>query len=506
MSAADPGAPKSSLRGQIARGAGWMVLSRAVDRSMGLISTLVLARLLIPGDFGIVAMSMSVVALIELLSAFNLSLALIQRHEPPRELFDTAWTLNLLLAVGCALLMCALAYPAALFFREPRLALVILALAGTWAIEGAQNIGVVHFRREMNFAREFNFMALRRVVGFLVTLALAFWWRNYWALVGGILAKRLTGLILSFTMHPFRPRWSLNGYGELFSYSSWLLLNNFLHFLYQRLGHLIIGRALGSGPLGIYTIASDLSNFVTRDFIAPVNRAVFPGLSRMAQQAAEMKSGFLDVVGIIAVLVFPAAVGMASVAEPLVLVALGERWLDAVPIVAILAMAGILNGLTSHNYSAYLALGQTGRTTLATGAGVVFLVPMLLLLATTHGLAGVAYAVLAAVGVELLASCLLLLRSLRISVLEYTGRLIRPLIAAVAMGLAVHLAHSSALLNDASPAIQLAALVLFGAVVYVAMLLLLWISIGRPAGAEHMLWNRIRSYRPFRSIQTPSQP
>lgn len=499
---AEPELSKPSLRGQIARGAGWMVLSRAVERSLGLISTIVLARLLIPGDFGIVAMSMSVIALIELLSAFNLALALIQRPDPSRELFDTAWTLNLLMAVGCALLMCALAYPAALFFREPRLTAVILVLAGAWVIEGANNIGVVHFRREMNFGREFRLMALRRLVGFCVTLTLAFWWRSYWALICGMVANRLSGFLLSYAMHPFRPRVSLTGYRDLFSYSSWLLLNNFLHFLYQRLGHLIIGRVLGAAPLGLYTIASDLSNFVTRDFIAPINRAVFPGLSRMAPRATEMKNGYLDVIGVLALLVFPAAVGMASVAKPLVRVALGERWIEAGPIVAILAIAGILNGLTSHNYSAYLALGKTGRTTIATAAGVVLLVPLMLLLGTAYGLTGVAYALLAAVAAELLTSCALLFGVLGVSVVEYGARIARPLLAAVAMGLTV--AHASSLVEHASPVVQLAALVPLGALTFLVVLVLFWIGVGRPRGAEQMLWRRVRAFGASRRIQTSS--
>src|SRR5688572_707114 len=128
------------MKRAIAKGAAWMVVAKLTERSLGLISTLVLARLLVPADFGLVAMAMSVIALIELATAFGFELALIQRQNPTKEHYDTAWTLNVTLGTSSALVTAALAYPAALFFDEPRLVLVMVALAGSWAIQSFENI------------------------------------------------------------------------------------------------------------------------------------------------------------------------------------------------------------------------------------------------------------------------------------------------------------------------------------------------------------------------------
>ena len=106
------------MRAQIARGAAWMVLFRLFDRSVGIVSTTILARLLVPADFGLVAMAMSVIAVVELATAFSFELALIQKADPEREHFDTAWTLNILIALGGAVLTTALAYPAASFYGD----------------------------------------------------------------------------------------------------------------------------------------------------------------------------------------------------------------------------------------------------------------------------------------------------------------------------------------------------------------------------------------------------
>ena len=125
------------------------------------VNILILARLLVPADFGLVAMAMSAIAIIELASAFSFEVALIQREHPTREYYDTAWTLNVALGTACALATVGLAYPAALFYGEPRLTPVMLVLAGGWIVQSFENIGTVNFRRDMDFSREFRFSPRR---------------------------------------------------------------------------------------------------------------------------------------------------------------------------------------------------------------------------------------------------------------------------------------------------------------------------------------------------------
>jgi O-antigen/teichoic acid export membrane protein len=124
-----------------------MVLFKLLDRGIGLVSTVVLARLLLPVDFGVVAMASSVIALAELLGSFSFDVALIQHKRARREQFDTAWTLNLLFALGCAGALALAAYPAAAFYSEPRLQPVILVLAAGTLVQGLENVGVVAFRK-----------------------------------------------------------------------------------------------------------------------------------------------------------------------------------------------------------------------------------------------------------------------------------------------------------------------------------------------------------------------
>src|SRR4030095_15719268 len=138
------------MRAEMARGAAWMVLVLLFDRSVGILSTTILARLLVPADFGLVAMAMSVITIIELASAFSFEIALIQKHDPQREHFDTAWTLNILIALGGGLVTAARAHPAAAFYGDPRLVHVMYCIGAGWTVSGFENPGIANFRRRMD--------------------------------------------------------------------------------------------------------------------------------------------------------------------------------------------------------------------------------------------------------------------------------------------------------------------------------------------------------------------
>lgn len=478
---------------QIASGVGWMVLFKLLDRGLAIVSTLILARLLVPADFGLVAMAMSVIAVLELATSFSFEVALIQRQQLERTHYDTAWSLNALLALACAAATALLAYPTAVFYAEPRLTAVMLALAGGWVFSGLENPGLVDFRRRMDFRREFYFLAAKRALSFVITVTLALTLRSYWALVIGSIAGRILGVALSYLMHEFRPRPCLQAARELFGFSGWMLANNVLSVAQSKVPHFAVGRFLGSQPLGLFTVGTEVAQIPTADLLAPINRVLFPGLARLADDMAQLRKTFLDVVAVTTLFAVPAAVGIAAVAEPLVLVLLGPKWLDAVPVIRIMASAGAVSAITSCNGSAYLALGQPRFITLVASVRLVALVPLALVLTAHLGLAGAAYAELGAALLGLAVSLPLVLHRLAIRATEFLGRLWRSALASAVMAYAVlRLLDCFSGANSSLQALPvLAAAVAVGILVYFAVAGCLWLLAGRPAGAEQLLLDRI---------------
>src|SRR5580692_3988832 len=178
-----PAPASGSLLLRTAQGTGWVIGWRMATRLLGVISTLTLVRLLLPSDFGLVALSASFAQSIEAFSVLGVEDAVVRERAPTRDVYDTGFTINVLRSVTTAVIILALAVPAGSFFAEPRLTNILAALAAGTLLDGFTNIGIVDFRRDFAFGKEFQLWILPRLIAIIATLATAFLWRSYWALV-----------------------------------------------------------------------------------------------------------------------------------------------------------------------------------------------------------------------------------------------------------------------------------------------------------------------------------
>lgn len=473
----------SEINKEIAKGAVWMVAFKFLDRGIGLISTIVLARLLAPADFGLIAMAMMLIAALQMLFAFSFDVHLIQKADAGRPEFDTVWTCSVLFGFVVATVLAASAHFMAGFYHEPRLEAVIYTLALGCAVGGFANVGPVMFRREMRFDREFKLMFGKRMAPVLVTIPVAIWLHSYWALALGQLTGTFVAVGLSYYMSAYRPRFSLVKRSELFRASKWLVINNLLIFLNGRAADFVIGRFAGSSGLGLYTISSEVSTLPTTELVAPINRAAFPGYSRLANDLPRLRDSFLGVISMIALFAVPAGLGIASVADLMVPVALGAKWTAAVPVIQVLAVYGVLSALESNIGYVYLAVGRPRLITLVQTVQFLLLLAFLLPATSYYGTMGAAWAFLGTALVMAPITQMLITHQLKISLGSYLLRIWRPAAAGAAMILAVK-AVKGFLPPNQAVLVSLLVSVVCGALVYAAVLFLLWRSSGRPEGAE----------------------
>ena len=466
-----------------------MVLLRLLDRSLGLVSTAILARLLMPADFGVVAMAMSIIGLIELATAFSFEVALIQNPDPKRVHYDTAWTLNVLLAIAGAVATVLLAQPAAAFYSEPRLVPVMYAIGAAWMISGFENIGTVNFRRNMDFKREFRLLAYKRSISFVVTIATAIALRSYWALVIGMLVGRLTGVGLSYLMEPFRPRPSLAAWRQLIQFSGWMLLGNFAGSILGRLPQFFVGRMFGPTILGAYTVGSEIAQLAQTELVGPINRALIPGYSRLSENLESFRRVCIDSTAGVLLLVLPASAGIAVLAEPIVRVLLGAQWNAAVPVIQVLAFSGAVSAIASNNSAAFVASGRPYLMAALPLTRLAVLVPAVFVFASNWGMPGILYAELLAAVAGLLVSYPLLFRLLKIRFKGYVSALWRPIVASAVMSATVHttLAPTGPALGFGAAIADLTLGIPVGVGVYAGMVWALWLLSSRPDGVEASL-------------------
>ncbi len=470
-----------------------MVAFKLIDRSLGIVSTIVLARLLVPADFGLVAMATVIIAAMQLLMAFGFDVSLIQNPNAGRAQFDTAWTINLSVGLFAAALIAALARPAALYYHEPRLEAVIYVLAFGFAVQACSNVGPVTFRRDMHFRKEFEFLLAKRIALLGVVIPLALWLRNYWALVAGQLLGAFIGVILSYIVSNYRPRLSLAARGELFHHSKWLMLNNLTYFLNMRSAEFFVGRMLGAQALGVYTIAYEVATLPTTELVAPINRAAFPGYTKLAGDVAQLQRSFLNVIGMIALFGLPAGIGIAAVADLMVPAVLGEKWLPAVPLMQVLAVYGAFQAVQTNITYVYMALGRMHLVGLLGLAQYVLLVAGLVVGMTYWGIDGASWAFIVASALILPVNQWLLRRYLGLPWQATAARVWRPLAASLLMAAGIY-AFKLALPVQHSGSAFLASLlasVALGALLYAIACEALWRSAGRPDGAEQVVRQKL---------------
>lgn len=479
----------SPTRPTASRAVAWTLAARQGERLLGIVSITILARLLSPSDFGLVAMAGSIAAIVEVLSAFGFDWALVRLPHPTREHYDTAWTLRVICGVLVLVALSAAAYPAAIFFSRTAVMPIVIVMGVNGLIGSVENIWMTEFRRQNRFDQEFKLRMFAKTAGFAAATTLAFYTRSYWALVVGVTSARLAATALSYRLHRSRPRWDLSRQADLLRFSVWLLIGNVTEEMRNRFAEIWIGRNLGPREVGLYSMASELSALASTELAAPVNRAVFAKYTQLNGDVAALREGYLRVSGLIWSLGIPAAVGIGICAPQIVAILLGRQWTDAAQVLQILAAAGVINIVTANTQYVYWALGRSRFVTLLSIADAVGFVVITLILGWKYGVMGVAWAQVAASALVLVINFSVLTETLDMDFLEIFARNYRVVLASAATG-GVVIAMQDAMGRIPSLAIgsRLSIMVGSGVIGYFVILLGLWHLIGKPSGPEEDIW------------------
>ena len=479
----------ASLRHRMASGARWTISIRVVERVIGFVSTLVLARLLAPADFGVVAMGTAIQGVLSALTEFGFTKAIIRMQRPQHAHYSTAFTLN---AITSALVAVALliAIPLAqIWYDDARVAPVLATLAAMSLIGGFRNLGLARYERALDFRPFFLIALARKLSSFTIGAICALLWHDYRALLAGMLLGSVVEIAATYRLTRFRPRFTLARARELMGFSIWWLAGEMATMFGRRGQDLLVGQQLGAATLGQYAVALDLATMPTTEIVAPVMRAVFPGYMQMKDDVGRLYSAFVRVWGVIALLAIPSAVGIACIAPLMTLVVLGPKWLDAAPFMGALALIGALQALNSCYWPMLLTrLGP--RTVFKLAAlGVAVTIPVFGVVLWFSGLMHAIAAWIACGVLMLFVGARWLLNDLGMSMKPLLLGLARPIIGAGVMAASLQAVQPIAPFGQAwfVGVASLLALVVFGVLIYAAAVGSLWFLLGKQGDAEDEL-------------------
>lgn len=349
---------RSVRRGTVITGA-----SQVIAAACQVVSVIVLARILSPSDFGIVAMAWPVVALLSMFQDFGLTQATVQKPSvTAREVNFLFWA-NMAISTVLAGLIVLLAPLVATFYREPAVAPIVAAMGLLIFLQGA---GAQHSAILTRLMR-FRALAVMQVAGSVAGLAVAVGWAlyepTYWALFGGSLAAVLVPVVLAWVYSgwlPGLPRWT-GAAGGLLHFGAGLTGFNVLNFVARNADNVLIGRFLGDVALGFYDRAYKLLLVPLRQVTNPLARVMLPTLSRLQTEPDRYRHAFLTVHTILVAAILPGVAAMIVVSATFIPFLLGETWAPAAAIFSALGFAGMLQPLNNPGGWLFISQGRSSE-------------------------------------------------------------------------------------------------------------------------------------------------
>jgi O-antigen/teichoic acid export membrane protein len=466
-------------------GGSWLIAARTFDRLIGIVSISILARLLTPSDFGLVAIAGTVLSAIELFTAFGFDWALVRLKEPDIDDLNSAWTLRALFGLATFAALALIGPLASAFYRQPSLKWVLVVLGATSLISSLENIGTVYFRREFAFHKESLIRAASKLVGFCVTVVIAAQYRSYWALVAGFSSIRCTTVAASYIFQPFRPRPSLRRARELFGFSSWLLLGNAIEYCREKFADLYLGRVYGTSANGLFAVAGEISIVPITEIASPINRAAYSKYAEDVRAGRSLGPSYVRIASLIWMISLPMAAGTVAVAPEVIALLLGPRWQDAQVVLRWLAIGTAFTVMTSNTHYVYWALGYS-RTVAALGmVGAAIIVPTTVICSHFAGYAGVAFAFALASALLVPINFTVLRRLAGISITQLAHRVWRVALGTIVMSIVLRAAFpQSGQVAGTTALFLLAQKVGLGAITYVVAVWSTWQLTGAADGPE----------------------
>lgn len=350
----------TGLRSRVVRGGCWVFALRITDRLFRLARTVVLARLLAPADFGLFGIALLAMSALETFSLTGFNEALIQKKEDTKHYLDMAWTVQAIRGVILALALFLIAPYVASFFNAAAAKPILQVIGLSVLFQGFVNIGVVYFQKELEFHKTFIYQLSGSLADMGVAISAAFLLRSVWALVFGLLAGNFVRMVVSYFVHPYRPRLSFykQQFKELFGFGKWILGSSILIFLITQGDHIFVGKLLGVTALGFYQVAYRISNMTATEISHVISMVTFPAYSKLQDNLPKLRGAYLKVLQLVAFLSFPIAGLVFVLAPDFIKIFLGQKWMPTVPLIQVLALAGLVRSIAATAGPVFFAVGK----------------------------------------------------------------------------------------------------------------------------------------------------
>ncbi len=339
----------------------WSALDSLGTQAIALATSLVLANILGPAVFGLIAMLTIFIAVANVFINSGFNAALIRKTDRDESDFATTFYFSLGVSIGCYLLLFFCAPYIAQFYQQPELTTLTRVIALVVVINTFSAIPIVKLSVSLNFKTQAkcNFIAL--TCSSLLALALAYFDHGVWALVAQQLALAIINVLMLNILVPWRPKrkFSKESFKNLFGFGSKLLLSGLLDTIYNNIYSLIIGKQFTAVQLGLFNQANRLSSLPAVTLTGVIQKVTFPMLSAIQHDTKKLDASYLLTLQFAAVVIFPVMFGLCIIAKPLIEILLGQEWQGTAELVSIITMALVLYPIHAINLNMLQVKGRS---------------------------------------------------------------------------------------------------------------------------------------------------
>lgn len=351
----------TNLTAGIAKGAIWSTAATVARLASSILILPVLARYLEPRDFGVVQMSMPFIFLFMVLTEAGINPALVRHDNPSRAMWTSIFWTNVGLATCFAVLLALAAPLVAAFYDEPDVGPIVIGLAAVLVLQSLSSVPYAWLQRKMQFRRLAIIEIVSNVISIIVAIVAVMMGAKAWALVYQQVAIYATKAVLFSVSDrpPISFSYAADEIRVLMRFGISLVGAQLITFAGNHAANIIIGRMLGAGPLGLYSIAYRLTVLPGQTFSFGLSGVFLPALSRLRHEPHRLRTACMRMFRILTSMVFPVFAGLGALAGPFVLVIVGERMASAIPLVQFLAPVAALQAMIPLYATVYIALGRT---------------------------------------------------------------------------------------------------------------------------------------------------
>lgn len=488
--------PAPQLGRKTATGSIIVVGARMISRVFDLITMLILARLLEPSDFGLVAIAASVVAILDATLDLPVNFALLRLAEITDAQYDTAFTVSLLRGVLLTTVLAAASVPIARAYHDTRLIFLIDILSLAPALRSLVSPRLAQYQKQMIFWRDPVIEFIGKIAAFACAVVVAVITHSYWALAAGTVSFTVVMAIVSYVLAPYRPRLSLSEWPIFVGFLGWISAGQVVNAANWQCERLLLGMLKSASQLGLFSTASDITSIPFLAMFGPISRPLLGAFVHLRDHPEHLARSYQSAAKSVVAIGLPVVVGISLVADPIVRLILGTKWLGEVFLVHWLSLSLIPALFAVPAYSLIMAFGETKVFFRRNVLEFSIKFPLALYGVWYYGFAGLIVArLISELGVDIF-SIMTVKRLIGLSVFEQLLGPWRSIVSAIIMVPPV-LWCNHQFVDGGTIVRNLVHLTLstfIGAVVYFGTSWLLWHLSGRPPGPEAVAisaWSRV---------------